>query len=271
LRHFLILLTGLVSLFAAAQPPDSLVINYYTRVPFAYQEEGRLKGIDVDIMNEYVLWLVTKKKIAVKLRYSEHQDFQSFLAAVKKGGQTGIGLGSVPVSAEYQKEIDFSAPYLKHVAFCITNGNSPDVKVKGVDDITRTLGSMSALTVSNTALQKYVGELKKQYLTDLKIVFHPDETKILDEIARNVLCFGYVDAVNFWYYLKTHPGKFLKMQKALSQAKEEFAFMFPKNSPHKALFNEFFSSATGFKSAPGYRSTLERHLGAYMASNVAVN
>jgi hypothetical protein len=260
-----------MSFHCSAQTADSLVINYYTRVPFSYSEENQLKGIDVDIMNEYILWLVTKKKMNVKFRYAAHKDFDSYYATVKKGGNNNIGLGSVPILPEYQKEVDFTNAYVKHVAFCITNGNSPDVKVKGADDIMRTFGSMSALTVSNTSLQKYVGELKKQYLTDLKIVFHPDETKILDEIAKNVLCFGYVDAVHFWYYLKTHPGKFLKMQKALSQAKEEFAFMVPKNSPHKALFNEFFSSPTGFKTTAAYRNTLEKHLGAYMASNIAVN
>jgi hypothetical protein len=254
-----------------ASQTDSLIIHYYQRMPFSYSEENKLKGIDVDIMNEYILFLVSKKKMNVKFRYAEHKDFDSYFAAIKKAGAGAIGLGSVPVNAELQKDVDFTSPYLKHVAFCITNGNSPDVKVRGADDIMRTLGSMSALTVSNTSLQRYVGELKKQYIADLKVVFHPDETKILDEIARNVLCFGYVDAINFWHYLKTHPGKFLKMQKALSQSREDFAFMVPKSSPHKALFNEFFNTTGGFKTTAAYRSTVEKYVGAYMAGNIAVN
>src|SRR5690606_38646139 len=127
-------------------------------------------------------------------------------------------------------EIDFSTPYLKNVAFCITNGHAPDVKSKNADEIMRSLGSMNALTMPNTTLNKYVNEIKKSYINDLKIVYHNDEVQILDEISRNVLSFGYVDAIGFWFYVKNNPQKFLKMQKILSQSKEEMGFILPKGS-----------------------------------------
>src|ERR1043166_8139041 len=135
----------------------------------------------------------------------------------------------------------------------------------------RTLGSMSALTVENSALNKYVNELKKQYIQDLNIKFHTDEKKILDEISRNVLSFGYVNGIGFWFYVKSNPNKFLKMQKPLSQSREEIALILPKGGSQKALFDEFFNSPTGFKTNPNYHAILERYLGSYIAQNVAVH
>jgi hypothetical protein len=270
LRGSLILLFVLFGLFSHSQK-DTLLLNYYSRSPFAFNENGVAKGIEVEIMNEFILWLKTKKKIDIAFRYNEYTDRTTFYAAVKGGTKNSIGLGSTVISTDKLKEFDFSSGYLKNVAFCITNGNAPDVKTKKPDEIIRSLGSMNALTIPNTTLNKYVIDIKKTYIQDLKIVYHTNEDKILDEIARNVLSFGYVDAIGFWFYVKNNPGKFLKMQKILSQSKEQMGFIFPKGSKYKMLFEEFFSGPGGFKTLPGYRGILERHLGSYMAQNVAVN
>jgi ABC-type amino acid transport substrate-binding protein len=256
---------------AKAQNSDTLYINYYSQAPFAYSENNLLKGIEIDLINEYVLWLKAKKKISISLKHVSYTTFSDFYDASRKLGKNSLGLGSVTINLDRAKDVDFSAPYLKDVSFCVTNGNAPDVKSKTPDEITRALGSMSALTINNTSLNKHVVELKKQYLQDLKISYHTDEIKILDEISKNVLCFGYVDAVAFWFYLKNNPGKFLKMQKLLSQSREELGFIMPKGSQHRQLFNEFFSGPGGFKNTANYRSILEKYLGSSMTQNIAIN
>lgn len=271
MKNIIVIFLVYFGLIGHAQKSDSLYINYYNQAPFAYLEGGQVKGIEIDIVNEYVFWLKSKKKINIILKHNGFVDFDSFYASTKKSNKNSFGLGSVTINAERALEVDFSSAYLKNVAFCITNGHAPDVKTKTADEIIRSLGSMSALTINNTLLNKYVLELKKNYINDLKISYKTDEIKILDEVAKNVLCFGYVDAVGFWFYLKNNPGKFLKMQKILSQSREELGFIMPKGSQHKALFNEFFNGPGGFKTSPTYRGILEKYLGAYMTQNMAIN
>jgi hypothetical protein len=270
-RPAILFLLFVSSLGLRAQGGDTLFINYFSHTPFAYTEGGNVKGIESDIINEYILWLATKKKITTTFKYNEFTDFTAFYNQVKKAPKNTIGLGAVTISPDKAKEVDFSTPFIKNVAFCVTNGHAPDVKTKNADEITRALGSMNALTIENTALNKYVSEIKKTYIPDLKIAFHSDQVKILDEIAKNVLNFGYVDAIGFWFYLKSNPGKFLKMQKVLSQSKEQIGLVMPKGSPHKQMFDEFFAGPGGFKSSPTYRAILEKHLGSYMTQNVAVD
>lgn len=271
MKKFVVILFLFCGLFVRAQVGDTLQINYYSQNPFAFSENGQVTGIEIDLINEYVLWLKMKKQMNVKIKHTEFKNFDEFYAATKNGGKNSFGLGSVTINSERASEIDFTSAYLKNVAFCVTNGHAPDVKSKTPDEIIRSLGSMNALTINNTSLNRYVLELKKSYINDLKISYKSDEIKILDEVSKNVLTFGYVDAVGFWFYLKNNPGKFLKMQKILSQSKEELAFILPKGSQHKALFNEFFNGPSGFKSTPKYRAILEKYLGAYMTQNLAVN
>jgi ABC-type amino acid transport substrate-binding protein len=270
-RSLIIFFLITLHFFCFAQEKDTLVINYFPRSPFAIEENGQLLGIEVEIMNEYILWLKAKKKLNVNFRYVAHDDFDTFYNSTRDGKKNSIGLGAVTIGAEKAKEVSFTAPYLKSVAFCITNGNALDVKNKTTEDIVKALGSMNALTMENTVLCRYVNQIKKQYIQDLKIKYQPDEIKILDEISRNVLSFGYVNAISFWFYVKSNPSKFLKMQRVLSQSTEELGFVLPKNSPQKALFDEFFSGPAGFKSSPTYKTILERYLGSYMAQNVSIN
>ncbi len=271
LKRVLSILCLLLSAEFFSQSSDTLYANYFNQTPFAFSDAGVNKGIEVDILNEYVSWLKSKKKINLVVKFNGFADFDAFYLATRTSKKNCFGMGSVTIGADRAGEIDFTAAYLKNVAFCVTNGHAPDVKTKSADEIMRSLGSMNALTIANTSLNKYVLEIKKSYIPDLKITYKTDEIKILDEIAKNVLCFGYVDAVGFWFYLKNNPGKFLKMQKGLNQSKEELGFILPKGSQHKALFNEFFTGPTGFKNSPGYRAILEKYLGAYMTQNMAIN
>jgi len=263
--HLVALFVFCVGFLAIGQ--DSLILHYHIRSTYAYPEGKTVRGIEVDIMNEYMLWLATKKKIKVGFRYVQHTSHESVVESIQSGQPNFFGLVSVTPSAELNKKVDFSVPYLKQMALCITNANSLEIGAKSKDEIIKVLGSMSALTVANTILNTYVTELKKQYLPDLKISTVADDYKIMSDVTKNVLKFGFVDAVHFQNYLKMNPGKVLKIQKPLNTVKDQFVFILPKQSAHRLLFNEFF---TAFKGTPAYKAILERHLGAYMAGNVSL-
>lgn len=263
-----IIFVAFCNAFCFSQPSDTLYIHYLDHPPFSTFENGAPKGLEIDIINDYILWQKTVKKTTVVPKYTGFKDVDELYASVKNSSHNTIGLGSITVSADKTKEIEFTAAYLKNVAFCISNGNATDIKAKTQPEIIKTFGVMTALTVTNTTLNKYVNELKKSYLPDLKMMAQPSSTKILDEIAKNILYFGYVDAVTFWVYVKNNPGKFVKIQKPLIQSKEEFGFILPKGCNQKNLFNEFF---TGFKKTKNYPLILEKHLGSYMGQIMAVN
>ena len=266
-RSITITLLFFCNFFCFSQSNDTLYINYFDNAPFATSDSGKTKGLEIDIINDYLIWLKTSKKITLTPKYIGFKDFDKFYNSTKTGTKNTIGLGSVAINPERLKEADFTSPYLKNIVNCVTNGNAPDIKAKTQPEIIKTLGVMTAVTVTNTTLHKYVNELKKTYLPDLKITFQPNGKKILDEIAKNVLNFGFVDEITFWYYVKNNPNRFVKVQKPLMQSKEEFGFLLPKTNGLKVTFNEFFLA---YKKSKNYQLLLEKHLGAYMAKTLAV-
>lgn len=62
MRKFAILLI-VSSYMGFSQSVDTLYINYFDNAPFASIDSGKTKGLEIDIVNEYLLWLKTTKKL----------------------------------------------------------------------------------------------------------------------------------------------------------------------------------------------------------------
>ena len=268
LSLIIVLFLGISSL--KSQVADSLIINYYENFPYAYTESGKLKGIEIDIIEEYVTWLKQKKNTSLIVVYNPYKEFSSFYSSVKSGNAKTIGLGSVTTNNERQKEILFSPPYLQNVAVLITGGRVPTVQNKTKEEVTKTLGGLSAIVVSNSSHVKYLNEIKSLFVPTLKISFTETQSKVLEGIISSNSAFGYVDIVAYWSFLKANPSKFLKIQKAFTEPKEYLGFVMPKSSIHSATINEFFESGFGFTSTKIYHQILEKYLGYEIIESVEI-
>lgn len=257
------LLLSTIILFSAilnAQKLDTLNLYYLNNSPFAYEENGSVTGLEVDIIKEYAGWLKTKKNISVYLNYKSFTNFDELYSAVKKGGKKTIGLSSVTINEEREKEVDFSPAYLKNTTLLITNGAVATIKSKTTTDVAKVLGNLEAVTVANSTYVKYLNDLKKSFIQNLKINSVSKISEIPEQIANNPKMFGYVDVVNFWYYIKNNNTKYLKIQKVFNNTSESFGFIMPKNSLNKDYVSEFFDSGFGFTSTKAYHQILEKYL-----------
>ncbi len=264
-------LAMLVSTFSAQI--DSLRVNYYENYPFAYKEGGTLKGIEIDIMEEFTNWLKKKKNISLSVKYTAYAEFSSFYSSVKDGNASVIGLGSVTDNAERENEVVVSAPYLQNVAVLITDGSVTTIKTKEAVDVARSLNGMKAMVVNKSSHLKY---LKKMYESsrlndaEVKITFTEKQNNVLDSIAANKKVFGYVDIVAYWAYVKKNTSKFLKIQKVFNMPNESFGFIMPKSSIYKQYISEFFESGFGFTSTKTYHQILEKYLGYEIIESVEI-
>jgi ABC-type amino acid transport substrate-binding protein len=267
----------ILSIFAAtsfsitAQNLDTLNVYYLSNSTFAFPENGSVSGIEADIVKEYAAWLKSKKNLSVYLNFKSFDGFEALYDAVKKGGRKVIGLSTVTINSEREKEVDFSPPYMRNVTVCITNGAIGTVKDKTAVEVGRVLGKLSGIGIANSTFNNYLGGIKKSYLPALKISNVTRVNEIMESVATNPSTFGYVDVVDYWYYIKNNPNKYLKMQKELNVTNEKFGFIMPKNNMNKALLGEFFESGFGFTSTKAYHQILEKYLSYEVLQTVEVD
>ena len=261
IKHSLLVFLFLISICIKSQKADSLTIYYYENYPYSYSESGKLKGIEVDIIDEYIFWLKEKKGLVLTLTTKPFKEFSAFYNATKTGNSKVIGIGSVTNNSEREIDVQFSPPYLQNLALLITDGKVPTVKSKSAVDVSSTLLGLSAIVVKNSSHINYLNDIKKLFVPELKISFADSQNEVLEKISVDKKTFGYVDVVAYWAYLKKNPNTFLKIQKVFNEPKENFSFVMPKNSVHAAYINEFFETGFGFTSTKRYRQILEKYLG----------
>jgi ABC-type amino acid transport substrate-binding protein len=270
-KFLFFLLTGLLSTSVKAQKIDSIIVHYYENFPYAYTEGGSVKGIEVDIVNEYVSWLKQKKNITVAVQYKPFSEFSALYNSLKSGSAKTLGLGSIAYKKERENEVTFSPPYLRNVSVLISQGTVPTVRTKDATDVSKVLGNLEAYAVKGSTHNNYLNGLKKESLPNLKIITTESQNAVLDNISKSKNSFGYVDIIAYWSYLRNNPTKFLKMHKVFSESNEYLAIAMPKNGSHEALLHEFFESGFGFTSTKAYRTILEKYLGHEIIESVEIN
>lgn len=259
---FLVCLMAFVgSMQAQTAQVDTLNVNYYDNFPYAYTENGTLKGIEIDIIKKYVEWLKLEKNIQTIVNYKAYKEFSEFYKAVKKGGSKNIGLGSVTITDDRIKEVAFSPAYLRNIAVLVTSGTVPSIKNPTADEVNKIFGQMDALAVNESSHIKYMNTIKSTYLPSMQVKGTETQNSILDKIAKDGKSYGYVDIVAFWAYIKKNKKTYLKIQKSFNQPYEELGFVMPFGASHFSSLNEFFESGFGFTSTKVYHEILEKYLG----------
>jgi len=260
----------LLTFNALLSQTDSLIIYYYDNYPYAFDENNTVKGIEVDIIKEYTEWLKQKKNINVVVTYKSFKEFSSFYNGVKNGNAKVLGLGSVTINTEREKEVMFSSPYLNNTPVLITDGKVPTIKLKNATDVSKVLGGLNALVVNTSSHMKYMNAIKKDYVPALKISFTETQNSVLESITNDAKIFGYADIIAYWSFLKKNPNKFLKIQKIFNQPSESLGFIMPKSNVHTMLIHEFFESGFGFTSTKVYHQILEKYLGYEIIESVEI-
>jgi ABC-type amino acid transport substrate-binding protein len=244
------------------------VLNY-NNYPFSFTDnDGNYKGIEVDILNEFVLWAAKNKGINFITTYKTFGDFNKFVEGIKQDeNPNNIGLGSLSITDERKKHLLFTAPYLKNVSVLITSGNLETIK--SIEDATFYFQSVKAVTIKGSVHEKYLTKLKASYIPSLEIKYVESPKEVMKMLMDNPNMIAYADIISYWSFLNGNKNSqadktaknFLKMQRAANIENEYFAFALPKNSELKLLLNEFFESGFGFTSTKKYHEILENYLG----------
>jgi ABC-type amino acid transport substrate-binding protein len=251
---------------------DTLKVYYFNNYPFAYKEDGKLKGIDVDIMKEYEAYAIGKKGLSsLVFKYIEYNDLDKYMADLKKADANVMGIGGITYTGSRAKDFNFSSSYLKNISVLVTPGSTPTIRENNAPEVLKALGSSNAVTVKNSTHETYINALRKSYLPASKVVYAKNLQDVLLNVQENKNSFAYVDLIAYWAFnKKSNKDNYLKMQRLFNKSDENFSFILPKNVLYMNAMNEFFDAGFGFTSTKLYREILDRYLGYEVIQSVEI-
>lgn len=270
MKAFVVLFVCFLNLthFAGAQnKADTLHIYYLENYPYSYTRNDSIKGIEIEIMREFILWAKYDGYNFLPV-YKKFDEFEMFYNAVKNANTKVIGLGSVTINSKRLADVSFSPPYIKNVSVLLTYSGIQTFRSK--NDIKKEFNGKACITIKNSMYEKYLLTIKKQLLPNLKIQYTDNEFSSIEAVACNSDLFAYCDILSYWTYLQKYPNKTVKIQKVFTEDKDNLGFITPKNSAYRFVLTEFFESGFGFISGKRYSEILEKYLSYEVMESVRI-
>lgn len=236
-----------------------LTVAYLEEDAFAYPDEkGTPQGVEIDIFNQFIIWLRNSKKIIVTPEYVAEPSFQKFYSDVQNGGKGVVGLGTVTILERRKSEVKFSPAWINNIAVLVTHSSAADLEK--LENISRTYSDKKALVARGTTLEGYIKELKEKYYPSLEIEYVESQMEVVQKVADDPSYFAYMDLSVYWpaYDKQKLP---VKRQAVGDLSSETFGFIMPLSSDWDEPLQEFFQLGRGYRSNPAYQSILMKHLG----------
>jgi ABC-type amino acid transport substrate-binding protein len=237
----------------------TIALAYVETPSFVYKDNaGKLTGICIDIMQDFVKWANDTKKVKLQSKFvGDGASFRGMYDKVKVSTGGVFGLGNITITEERKKEVKFSPPFITNFAILITQGNI--ATLAKMEDMPTTFAGLTAYTAKGTLNEKRISELKKKYYPEMKIVTTTTSQETLEKVFNDPKGLAYLDLA--FYLEAAQMRKYVKRHPIGDQTAEQFGFVLPLNSDWTPMLEEFFKSNGGYKASPRYREILTKHLG----------
>lgn len=244
--------------YSAAEASKSAKFYYvYDGVPgfVDRDDDGEVKGILVEIMREFELYLKQEEGISVTTEFIQvpNKDFKIFMSEVKRGSGGVFGLSNVSIKEERKVDYNFSPPYMNNVSVLISNAKTPTLV--DLKQISTRFAGKKAYSVSSSTYYQRLNEIRETYFPSLEIISKPSVNAVIQEVVNNNEAFAVVD-LHYYLQLKDNP---IKRHPVGDKGEDEFGIIMPKGNDWAPLLTDFFDS--GFIGSSEYRKLVGEYLG----------
>jgi hypothetical protein len=234
-----------------------LAVVYYPQHGLIINENGKMKGLCVDLLNDFVQYVQTKhgKKITIDYQ-GEEKVFEEFLRVTKTTPNL-LGVSSVTVTDERKKIMKFTPPFIFNQIVLITHKDAPTVD--DVKNIATVLKGYSAKVMGGSVFLKYIEQIKKENMPSLSITTGSNSDDIINEVCTNPKLLSLIDLTQ---YIDASRKKLpIKMQQNVKIGPDqERAFSMSKQSDWDEIWNEFLTPE--YRKSEKYRQFVVSNLGA---------
>ena len=252
-------LTGDNYATAKAAGKGTVTFTYVETPGFVYKDQsGKLTGVCVDIMNDFLQYVRQNHGINLNARFlGNGSSFSAMYNGVKNGKNGVFGLGNITVTEARKSEILFSPSFITNFAILVTHSSVPSLE--SMDEIPQKFKGFTAYTAKGTLNEKRINSLKSDYYPELEISYVNSSPDVLDKVLSDKKSMSYLDLA--FYLSAVKERKPLQRHKVGDEGSEEFAFVMPKSSDWQPIIEEFFNANGGYKNSTEYKKILVDHLG----------
>ncbi len=241
----------------------TLVIAYSENSPFIYQDEqGKLAGIEFEIMGEFVSFIDDRYGVSLNLQYEHLYDFDSLLDSLKHTRRPILGIASISSLEERKRDMKISKPYMPDIEIIISSESFGSLSSLG--EFSRMVNKHKAITVTNSTFERNILELQKDYFPEIEIAYARHVDILIEQISNTDKAWAYVSLPNYLSHYKK--GKGINRQRFFMVENPGLSIATPLNSDWDIVLEAFLNDSR-FK--PLLDMLIEKYLGRAFGEVVA--
>jgi signal transduction histidine kinase/ABC-type amino acid transport substrate-binding protein len=183
----------------------TLVIAFSENSPFIYNDaQGKLAGIEFEIMEEFVRFIDEKYGVKLDLEYEHLYNFESLIDTLKNSQRPILGIASISSLEERKKDFKISDPYMPDIEIIISSWAFGSVSSLG--EFADMVKNNRAITVTNSTFEQNILELQKDYFPEIEIEYVRHVDFLIETISNADNAWGYVSLPNYLSYYKRGKG-----------------------------------------------------------------
>jgi putative glutamine transport system substrate-binding protein len=232
-----------------------LAVVFYAQHGLIIEEGGKMKGLCVDVLNDFVQYVQAKygKKITIDYQ-GEEKAYADFLQVTRTTPNL-LGVSSVTVTEDRKKIMKFTPPFLFNQIVLITHKDAPSID--DIKNIGNVLNGYSAKVMGGSVFLTYIEQIKKENMPSLPISLGANSDDIINEVCNNPKLFTLIDLTQ--YIDATRKKLPIKMQNVKIGPVQERAFAMSKQSDWDEIWNEFLTP--DYRKGEKYRKFIVSNLG----------
>jgi len=232
-----------------------LTVVYYDQTGLVQRIDGKMKGVCVDIIADFVAYVKTKYGKTVTVDYvGPEPEFSGFLKVVQQTPNI-LGVTNTSITEERKKILKFTPPFMTTSLVLLTNQNSPTLK--SLTDLSKTYSGFSAEVITGSTHVKYIEKIKKDYYPDLKVSYATSSESVIKHLTTNPKMFSILDFTEYVGVVRKKQP--IKRQEVDLGNAEQLGFIMAKNSDWDAIWNEFLTPE--YRKSVGYKKIIADNLG----------
>jgi len=225
--------------------------------PFMYaDDQGRLTGIEFDLLNGFKNYLYEKKGIRLEIQWKEAPTFSDLYQAVSENNSgVTFGLSAFSITDSRKREVSFSPPYMSDISVLITSDNIPTLT--NVAAFNAMLPKLTAVTIKGTTYEQELLRLRKEGNMPFEMRYIHSTENIMRSISETDSAFGFIDLPVYMMLFKEDPAIHVKRQNLLPIKRQGYSIIYAQNSEWGQPLTEYFNE-------PGFKTGLEKTIAKYI-------